>query len=163
MNGGIFLVLGSNVGERHLMLSRAAQEIALFATIVQRSSVYATDAWGKTDQPEFLNQALEIATELEPEPLLKQLLEVEARLGRKRMEKWGPRPIDIDIILYGDRIVNSPTLTIPHPEMQYRNFVLSPLRQIAPLAIHPTLRLTISELERRSPDPLKVRIIDESR
>lgn len=156
MIGGIFLLLGSNVGPRRQLLESAIIEIGSFATIVQRSSLYATEAWGKNDQPEFLNQALEIDTSLDPESLLSKILSIEQKLGRTREEKWGPRTIDIDLLLYRDIVWQTSTLTIPHPEIQNRNFALEPLNEIAASVIHPVRKQTIFELKRNSPDPLKV-------
>jgi 2-amino-4-hydroxy-6-hydroxymethyldihydropteridine diphosphokinase len=115
------------------MLARA---VALLAgsdlRVVRRSRVYETPPWGKTDQPPFLNQVIEVMTALDPHALLERSLRVEEQLGRVRAERWGPRMIDVDILLYGDVVMQGPELTIPHAEMRRRAFVLVPLAEIAP-------------------------------
>ena len=154
---GIYLLLGSNLGDSASMLSRAIEEIRKhIGAIVQTSSVYKTKAWGIEDQPDFLNQALEIDSDLNPQVLLGKINEIEQLLGRIRYEKWHERIIDIDILYYRDQIVNTPGLNIPHPENQNRNFVLAPMAEIAPQFIHPILRLTQISLLKNSKDPLRV-------
>ena len=162
---GIYLLLGSNLGDSVKMLSRAIEEIRMhIGTIVKTSSIYKTSAWGIEDQPDFLNQALEVDSDLNPQMLLDKINEIELQLGRIRYEKWHERIIDIDILYYGDQIVNNPGLSIPHPENQNRNFVLAPMAEIAPQFIHPILRLTQISLLKNSRDPLSVeRVIDKKR
>ena len=127
--------------------------------IINSSSLYETAAWGKTDQPPFLNLALEIQTELTALQLLKKILNIEKQTGRIRKEKYGPRIIDIDILLFNDQIHNYPLLKIPHPELQNRRFVLVPLAEIASQIIHPVLRKSIAELLAICPDKLNVSLI----
>ena len=153
----VYLLIGGNMGDRPLYLSRAVRLIGKTCGIVKkRSACYETAAWGKEDQAPFLNQALMILTALEPGVLLSRLLQAEETLGRKRTEKYGPRQIDIDIILYNKDVIHQPGLTIPHPHMQDRRFVLAPLSEIAGDVVHPVLKKTISELLSVCPDPLSV-------
>lgn len=127
--------------------------------VINASSIYETEAWGKNDQPSFLNQVLEIQTNLTPRQLLKKILLIEKQIGRVREEKYGPRIIDIDILLFNDDIHNYPSLKIPHPELPNRRFVLVPLAEIAPEFIHPVFKKTITELLAVCPDKLTVKKI----
>jgi 2-amino-4-hydroxy-6-hydroxymethyldihydropteridine pyrophosphokinase len=150
-----YLLIGGNMGERERYLERARNLIAeRCGELKSISSIYETAAWGKTDQPMFLNQAIEILTPLEPMKLLQQVLEIEKQLGRARREKYGPRNIDIDIIFYNKEIHNDSLLIIPHPALQYRRFALEPLNEIAPNFVHPVLKKTIAELLEKCPDNL---------
>ena len=152
-----YLLTGGNMGNRKDNLATACKHIGVqCGHIFNSSSLYETAAWGKTDQPAFLNQALEIQTELTAPQLLKKLLNIEKQTGRVRKEKYGPRIIDIDILLFNDEIHNFPLLKIPHPEMQNRRFVLVPLAEIAPEIIHPIFKKTIFELLAICPDKLEV-------
>jgi 2-amino-4-hydroxy-6-hydroxymethyldihydropteridine diphosphokinase len=151
MEGGIFLLLGSNLGDRLANLSEAARQMGT----IKSSPVYVTAAWGKSDQPDFYNQAIEIETSLSPDDLLQKILEVEKAMGRERSEKWGPRVIDIDILFYNNEVIYKKNLVIPHPEIQNRRFALEPLAQITNL-VHPVLRKTIEELLKDCKDPLAV-------
>lgn len=145
------------MGDRLENLSRARQMIAKnCGKIKATSSYYETAAWGNEDQPNFYNQAIELETSLEPHQLLKELLEIEQKLGRVRDEKYGPRIIDIDIILYDDRRIDETNLKIPHPQMSSRRFVLAPLNEIASHQIHPGFKKTIHQLLLECPDPLEV-------
>lgn len=155
-----YLLTGGNMDKREENLVRACNLISQYCgDIVKTSSLYETAAWGKEDQPSFLNQALKIQTMLTPQQLLKQLLNIEKMIGRVRKEKYGPRIIDIDILLFNDEIINDKGLNIPHPEMQNRRFALTPLAEIAPGAVHPRFKKTISELLATCPDILKVKKI----
>jgi 2-amino-4-hydroxy-6-hydroxymethyldihydropteridine diphosphokinase len=156
MPGGIFLLLGSNLGDRLKHLSEAVAHIGAFAPVLRMSSVYTTSAWGNTNQPEFLNQVVEVDTTLSPELLLQNILKVEAKMGRSRIEKWGSRIIDIDILLYRDTIVETDTLKVPHPQLQNRKFTLVPLRELAPDLTHPVFRKTIAQIDEECTDSLKV-------
>lgn len=153
-----YLLLGSNLGDREKYIADALTLLAAnVGRILQTSSIYETAAWGKTDQPSFLNLAVEMETALNPTQLLETVLKVEADLGRVRHERWGSRRIDIDIILYGDQVVNLVgQLCIPHPEMHNRRFVLLPLSEIAPDAMHPVLNQKVSQLLINLSDSLTV-------
>ena len=153
-----YLLLGSNLGNREQLLIKAIEAIdAKVGSISSTSSVYETEAWGKTDQPGFLNLAIAIETLLTPLELLENVLLIEKELGRIRHEKWGARMIDIDIIFYEEYIVNDENkLIIPHPEMQNRKFVLEPLSEIAPDLIHPIFRLSVLQMLKTLCDPLAV-------
>jgi 2-amino-4-hydroxy-6-hydroxymethyldihydropteridine diphosphokinase len=152
-----YLLTGGNMGNREKNLARAKALISeLAGKVTKASHLYETAAWGKTDQPSFYNQALEVETTLSPKELLQQLLEIEKKLGRKRDEKYGPRTIDIDILLYGDHICNEPQLRIPHPELHNRRFALTPLAEIGPGLVHPAFQRSITELLAICPDPLEV-------
>ncbi|MEI9918285.1 MAG: 2-amino-4-hydroxy-6-hydroxymethyldihydropteridine diphosphokinase [Bacteroidota bacterium] len=153
MEGGIYLLLGSNLGDRLDHLKEARERLG---GVVKSSHVYATAAWGNTEQPEFYNQVIEIKTDLLPGELLEKILRAEKEIGRIRAEKWGPRIIDIDILFYRDLIVKKPDLVIPHPEIQNRRFTLAPLAELTNLT-HPVLRKTISQLLEECNDPLQVR------
>ena len=154
----IYLITGGNEGNPAGNLQLATSLIDKKAgRIMKSSSLYETAAWGKTEQPNFLNQVLLIHTHLEPLDLLKSILAVENSMGRIRKEKYGPRTIDIDILLYGDRILNDEELQIPHPRMQERRFVLEPLNEIAPDLIHPVLQKTIGRLLIECSDLLEVK------
>jgi 2-amino-4-hydroxy-6-hydroxymethyldihydropteridine diphosphokinase len=124
-----YVGLGSNLGDREATLRRAAELIG-----AQRlSTIVETEPWGYVNQPLFLNAVAEIDTPLEPRPLLTHLLDVERRLGRERVgPQWGPRTIDLDLLLYGDRAIDEPGLQVPHPRMAERLFVLEPLAELAP-------------------------------
>lgn len=140
-----------------MMLSKAVEEIGKYAgIIIQTSPVYETAAWGNTRQNAFLNQVVEIKSRLSPADLMQKLLQIEKSMGRMRDLKWGPRRIDIDILFYGQTIINNTGLLIPHPHIQDRRFVLQPLLDIAPGFVHPKLNLTIEELLHRCPDSLPV-------
>lgn len=129
-----WLGLGANIGDPVAQLEQAIVELADNPQIAlkARSSIIVTAPWGKTDQPEFHNMVIAIETSLAPEPLLKVCLAIEASMGRQRLERWGPRLIDIDIVAYDRRVLNSTRLVIPHPYAHERDFVLIPLREIAP-------------------------------
>lgn len=144
----VYMLLGSNLGEREQVLKQALvlieKEIGLiFAT----SALYETEPWGNKDQPAFLNLALGVQTQLSALNVLYKALDIEKQLGRVRLEHWGSRIIDIDLIFYGQEIINiKDILTIPHPEMQKRRFVLQPLNEIAPAYLHPVLKRTVKDI-----------------
>ncbi len=152
-----FLLLGTNLGDRKKNLIVARQAIESFVGwISKESSLYETAAWGRTNQPEFYNQAIEVLTTLSPEDVLQKVLFIEQTMGRRRQEKWGERIIDIDILLYGNEIIATPDLTVPHPEMANRKFALKPLAEIAGDTMHPLLKIKIQELLEECRDPLAV-------
>ncbi len=157
-----YLLLGTNLGDRKANLTNALNKIKNgVGAITEISKIYETNAWGKTDQPDFFNQAILVQTELTPHDLLKVVLEIETEMGRIRHEKWEARTIDIDILLYNNAIINSPDLIIPHPHLQERNFVLIPLMEIAGEVIHPVLNLAIEELYFDCTDTLDVFLLED--
>src|SRR5689334_11033299 len=118
-----YLLIGGNVGDRHKNLEQAVQLVEGQAgKVAERSSIYETAAWGKEDQPPFLNQVLHVETELGPQALLQSILKAEQEMGRTRKEKYGPRTIDIDILLFNDDAVDTKELVIPHPQLHLRRF-----------------------------------------
>jgi 2-amino-4-hydroxy-6-hydroxymethyldihydropteridine diphosphokinase len=143
----VYLSLGSNLGDREKNLKKAIELIEKQGILVRkRSSLYETEPWGATNQPQFLNMVLEAETELAPKALLGVLKDVEAGMGREESYRWGPRIADLDILLYNHIIVNEDVLKIPHPFMHEREFVLRPLHEIAPDVTHPQLKVSIREL-----------------
>lgn len=157
-----YLLIGGNLGNRKENLSTAVSMInEQCGTVIRLSSIYETEAWGNTDQPSFLNQALEISTTLNARQLMRKVLKIEEAMGRVRKEKFGPRIIDIDILLFENEIHDMRFLKIPHPEMQNRRFVLVPLAEINSTLQHPVLKKTITELLEECPDNLEVKKIAE--
>ncbi len=153
-----YLLIGGNVGNRLENMEKAAELIGAKAgEIGKRSAMYETEAWGKSDQPAFLNQVLRVQTDLEPQALLDTILGIEQEMGRMRQEKYGPRTIDIDILLYNDMVLESDKLSLPHPQLHMRRFALTPLAEIAASVIHPTLKKSIDELLLECPDKLAVK------
>jgi 2-amino-4-hydroxy-6-hydroxymethyldihydropteridine diphosphokinase len=152
-----YLLLGSNLGNRAALLAAARQALAATAgAIVAQSRLYETAAWGREDQPAFLNQALAVRTGLRPEALLAACQAAEQHAGRQRLERWGSRTLDVDILLFGDEIINTPTLAVPHPRLPERRFALVPLAEIAGTLRHPQLPEAIETLLTRCPDALPV-------
>jgi 2-amino-4-hydroxy-6-hydroxymethyldihydropteridine diphosphokinase len=144
-----YLSLGSNVGDREAQLRQAQQRLSALGRIISVSSDYETEPVEfpeSKDQPWFLNAALALETNLTPPDLMRSILQIERDMGRERLQKKGPRTIDIDILLFGDSIIDSPEVTIPHPAMHHRRFVLEPLAEIAPDARHPLLNKPVREL-----------------
>jgi 2-amino-4-hydroxy-6-hydroxymethyldihydropteridine diphosphokinase len=144
-----YIALGANVGDRQQNIRAALDKLTSTegVQVLRVSSVIENPAvGGPPDSPPFLNGAVEVSTSLSPAALLERLLEIEREIGRIRREKWGPRHIDLDLLLYGDQVLATPGLTLPHPLMHQRRFVLQPLAQIAPQGIHPLLKRTIAQL-----------------
>jgi 2-amino-4-hydroxy-6-hydroxymethyldihydropteridine diphosphokinase len=140
-----YVGLGSNLGDR-----RATLESALARLRPRRASaIVETDPWGRADQPAFLNAVAELETEQAPEELLGSLLALEREHGRVRRERWGPRTLDLDLLLYGDRIVRTPALEIPHPRLAERRFVLEGLAELCPDLVVPGLGRTVRDLLER--------------
>lgn len=139
MKRSVYVGLGSNMGKKRQNITNAGEKIAALnkVEIVKESSLYHSPPWGKTDQEEFINQVIEIKTDLSPWELLHELQEIEINMGRQRLEKWGPRNIDLDILLFGDETIKSEELTIPHPYIYQRLFVLIPLEEINSELIFP--------------------------
>lgn len=157
----VYLSLGSNQGDSLRLLQTAVDDIRKdIGRVVKVSSVYQTAAWGVEDQPDFLNIALCLQTELPAQQTLEAIHHIETELGRERKIHWGQRTIDIDILLYNNEVINTPTLTIPHVRMQERRFVLVPLNEIAPETIHPVYNTTIAQLLADCKDPLAVTLAD---
>ena len=154
------LLIGGNLGDKKQNLLTAISLInEQCGVLTKSSSIYETEAWGKTDQPSFLNQALEINTTLNARQLMRKILKIEKEMGRVRKEKLGPRIIDIDILLFENEIHDLRFLKVPHPEMQNRRFVLVPLAEINSSLQHPVLKKTIAELLEECPDNLEVKKI----
>jgi 2-amino-4-hydroxy-6-hydroxymethyldihydropteridine diphosphokinase len=158
----IYLSLGSNIGNRAENLNAAIDRLRDVGEVVQVSPFYETEPVEFTAQAWFLNCAIALDTENTPQELLASILDIEQRMGRRRAQKKGPRVIDIDILLFGDLIVDEPGLTIPHPAMHERRFVLEPLAAIAPDVRHPMLDRTIRELRDALPPGQTVRKTEEA-
>ena len=151
-----YLLTGGNRGDSRKYLQHAMEAIGNLGQIQSISAIYQTEAWGYTDQEPFLNQAIALETQLSASALLKAILEVEQSLGRVREEKYGPRTIDIDILLFGDQVISLPDLTVPHPQLPYRRFALQCLNDVAPGLVHPLLGKTILTLLEECTDSLTV-------
>ena len=158
----VYLSLGSNVGDRAAQLRDAIARLSAFGYVAAESSLYETEPVEFTDQPWFLNCAVAIETGKTPQQLMTAILKIEEDMGRKRTQKKGPRTIDIDILLFGDTIINSEELTIPHPAMHQRRFVLEPLSEIASQLRHPIFKRTIRQLLATLPKGQEVRRVTTS-
>jgi 2-amino-4-hydroxy-6-hydroxymethyldihydropteridine diphosphokinase len=157
-----YLSLGSNIGERIPSLQMAISQLREIGTIKALSSLYETEPVELLNQPWFVNCVVALETNESPEVLLKKLLAIEQEMGRVRLKVKGPRVIDIDILLFGDRVIDEPGLKIPHPAMQHRRFALEPLAEIAPEARHPVLGKTAQELLAALPTGQVVRRIPQT-
>ncbi|MGQ9855760.1 MAG: 2-amino-4-hydroxy-6-hydroxymethyldihydropteridine diphosphokinase [Fervidobacterium sp.] len=146
VHGRVFIGIGTNLGDRERNIQEAIERIGKIGNIISTSDVIETEPYGKTDQPNFLNCVIEIDTNLSPEELLDALLNIEKEMGRVRVEKWGPRIIDLDIIFYGNIIVESEKLRIPHYDFENRIFFVKPMVQIAPDFTHPTSFRKVTEI-----------------
>jgi len=142
-----YIGVGSNLGNREKNCYHAIELLEKRRIVVKKkSSLYETEPWGEQDQPQFINMALEVETELEPYKLLRALKAIEKEMGREKTLKWGPRIIDLDILLFDSLFLRDNSLQIPHPLMHERAFVLKPLCEIAPEKIHPLLKARICDL-----------------
>ena len=151
------LLIGGNLNDRRKNLESASELLEKnVGRIANRSSIYQTAAWGKTDQPDFFNQVLKIETVLSAEEVMNEIVKIEKLMGRERLEKYGPRLIDIDILFFNAEIISTPALSIPHPQLQNRRFVLIPLNEIATDLVHPVFKKKISQLLLECPDKLDV-------
>jgi 2-amino-4-hydroxy-6-hydroxymethyldihydropteridine diphosphokinase len=151
-----YIGLGSNLGDRERNVLQAVELLAASVQVTAVSSLYCTEPVGRGDQADFINAAVQIGTTLSAAELLSLCRSIEDRMGRSRDERWGPRTIDLDILLYGDAVLDLPGLVVPHPRMAGRRFVLEPLAEIAPQAVHPRLRRTAAQLLQDLPDPHRV-------
>lgn len=154
----VFLLLGTNLGNRQLFLLEAVRLIIeQVGPVLKSSSVYETQSWGKTDEPDYLNQIVVLQNTLPAAEILTRVLDIEQQMGRKREVKWGARTIDIDVLFYGNEVINEPGLIIPHPQLHNRRFTLEPLAEIAPELVHPVLQLDILALKSALNDSLIVK------
>lgn len=158
----VYLSLGSNVGDREKYLCDAIARLNAEGRIVALSSFYETEPVEFTNQEWFLNCAAALETTKTPQELMAAMLEIEQDMGRRRIHKKGPRTIDLDILLFGDMIIDSPGLTVPHPAMHKRRFVLEPLAEIAPQHQHPVLKKTVQSLLDGLPTGQTVRKVRKS-
>jgi 2-amino-4-hydroxy-6-hydroxymethyldihydropteridine diphosphokinase len=142
----VYLSLGSNLGDRAANLEAAIEHLGELGTVVARSSIYETEPLEVTHQPWFLNCVVVVETELMPKQFLARALAIEQKLGRRRTQIKGPRTIDIDLLLFGSSVVDTPALTIPHAAMHERRFVLEPLAELAPDLPHPVFKKTVREM-----------------
>jgi 2-amino-4-hydroxy-6-hydroxymethyldihydropteridine diphosphokinase len=157
MSETAYLLLGSNLGNCLQHMREATLQITKAAgKVTAVSSIYKTAAWGNMDQPDFLNQVLKIETSLSAQELLDALLNIEVMMGRKREKRWESRLMDLDILYFGNQIIATETLQIPHPHLHQRRFTLVPLCEISPEFVHPILGVTNKELLNACEDPLMV-------
>lgn len=156
----VYLLLGSNQEEPQKQLAIARRLIQKdLGRIDRMSSIYQTAAWGKRNQPDFLNQVLVVNTESTAEETMQKILSIEEKMGRKRTVRNAPRIIDIDILFFNKLIANLPHLQIPHPRMAQRRFVLTPLNQLSPMLRHPVLNISVHQMLLQCNDPLDVKRI----
>ena len=161
-----FIALGSNLGEREAMIRQALDALAAMpqTELLRASSLYDTEPVGDVDQPNFLNAVAQVDTDLAPRQLLWNLMLIEKRLGRERTRPWGPRTIDLDLLLYGDEVIEEDDLRVPHPEMIRRAFVLVPLVELDPILVHPgtgeTMLSHLSRLGARPPMKRGTRLLN---
>lgn len=157
----VYLSLGSNVGDRKKNLRDAEKFIqAHIGQIAKESSDYLTPPWGKTDQDSFYNNVLLVNSYLNPMQIMRRIDKIELLLGKSKIEKWGPRKIDIDMLFYDQKIIKNENLEIPHPHLHERNFVLVPLKEISGDFVHPVLLKTIEEIYLSTPDQSQIQKLD---
>jgi 2-amino-4-hydroxy-6-hydroxymethyldihydropteridine diphosphokinase len=156
-----YLLTGSNIGEKLAFLKRAEAEIAAkVGNIIDKSSYYESEAWGNTALENFWNQCLAVETSLSAAAVLKTVLDIEKTMGRVRSGEWQAREIDIDILFYGEEIINTKDLIVPHPRLHERNFVLVPMMEINGDFLHPVLQIPVDELFFECKDPLEVYLLE---
>lgn len=161
MYRSVYLLLGSNQGDRTANLQHARQLAEKsIGKVAQKSHLYETQSWGKTDEDDHLNQALELKTMLSPREVLRKLQQIETEMGRVKTKQYGSRIIDMDILMYEDFVINEPDLVIPHAQLPNRNFALIPLMEIAGDIEHPILKLPIEEIYLACEDELEVFMLD---
>jgi len=154
----LYLLLGSNQGNSKTQLAEAIKQIEKqIGSITRQSALYSTAAWGNTKQPDFLNQVVIVETKLSATQTMQTILKIEKKMGRIRTIKNAPRIIDIDILFFNKEIINEAELTVPHPQIQNRRFVLVPLNQLSPNLKHPLLNKTVHQLLINCPDELNVK------
>jgi 2-amino-4-hydroxy-6-hydroxymethyldihydropteridine diphosphokinase len=159
----VYLSLGSNLGDRENNLRTAIAALPEARVRMKRvSPFYETEPVDLRDQPWFLNCAVQATTQVRPLDLLHALREIESQMGSKKLVPKGPRLIDLDILLYGDKTINTPELQVPHPRMLLRKFVLAPLAEIAPNLKHPSWKGTVADLLAKTPDPSEVRRLNQA-
>lgn len=153
-----YLLIGSNMGNSSRQLSKAIKNIEKkIGGIIRRSSLYATAAWGNTNQPDFLNQVVVVETELTALQTMQTILHIEKKMGRLRTQKNAPRKIDIDILFFNKEIIEHKMLSVPHPQIQNRRFVLVPLNQLSPNFRHPVISKSVHQLLKHCKDKLNVK------
>jgi 2-amino-4-hydroxy-6-hydroxymethyldihydropteridine diphosphokinase len=156
-----YLITGGNIGNAKQQLAEAAHLLGQHCGhVIDQSALYETAPWGMADQENFLNQVLVIETGLSAQEVMKVIGTIEQQMGRKRKEKNGPRVIDVDILFFNHQIINEPGLTVPHPHMRERRFVLEPLNEVAPAFIHPVFYKTVRQMLDECSDELKVKKLD---
>ncbi len=151
-----YIGLGSNMGDRAGACRRALELLSRAGRVTAVSSLYCTEPVGYKEQDEFINAVAAVETELSPQDLLAACQTIENELGRVRLVRWGPRSVDLDILLYGSSVVKTPDLLVPHPRLSLRGFVLVPLCEIAPQVVHPVLNKTVAGLLQELKDPHRV-------
>lgn len=157
-----YIAIGCNLGEKRRQMVQAIDLMQSLGVLRAVAPLYRTGAYGYTDQPDFLNSVVCLKTGLPPLELLEALKRLEHRLGRKKRERWGPREMDLDIIFYNGQLVNEEGLTIPHPDLSNRRFVLQPLADIAPDFISPRHHRTVATLLAECPDKTNIQLIDRN-
>ena len=158
----VVIILGGNKGDRIKLLNQAVQSLSEVGEITRKSAIYETAAWGGVAKGAFLNQAIILETQLSPDELLAYIQNVEKQLGRKRDDHWGDRTMDLDILYFGEHVISTDSLQIPHPYIAQRRFVLVPLVEILPEFIHPVLEKNQLELLEECEDKSAVMIFNPS-
>lgn len=160
MNNEVVLILGGNLGDTLTLIEEAKKQLLNLGELKGKSSIYRTEAWGNVADQDFLNQVVVISSALEPLDFLKEIQAIEKVLGRKRVETWGNRTMDIDILYWNQEVIDHENLKVPHPYLQRRKFVLIPLVEILPDQIHPILNQTNSQILEVCPDESLVEILE---